>query len=135
MSTSVVKWSEGLSNRVSIIIGRYINQIRFAASMAVSFITYFPHSFVSILYEFIYGCMFCVFLFNFVNYLFVLCILLVMYVPFWVVSLCCSVYCLCVNVYFFAVTFKQFNDISDNIPLVHIFLNLFTVSRAEICLP
>ena len=42
-------------------------------------------------------------LFNFVHYVFFLlclCILIVMYVPFrYCVSLCCSVYCLCVNVY------------------------------------
>ena len=100
MSTSVVMWSEDLSDRLSIIIRRYIDHMKFAAYMAVSFnhILSCPGS---ILYHCKYGCMFCMFLFNFVSHVFLLLYLcVIMYVPFWVfcfiVLFCVLFVCKCI---------------------------------------
>jgi hypothetical protein len=77
VSTSVVKWSEGLRNRVS-----YYYQKIYRPYGVLLLLSY---SFVSIMYHCIYGCMFCIFLFHLVYYVFFLlclCIHIVMYVPF-----------------------------------------------------
>jgi hypothetical protein len=42
VSTRVVKWSVGFSSRLSISARSYIDQMKFAACMVVSFIAFFP---------------------------------------------------------------------------------------------
>jgi hypothetical protein len=59
-----VKWSEGPSNRVSIIIRRNIDQLKFTANMAVSFVTFF-HIILVLFCIIVY--MIYVLLFNFVK--------------------------------------------------------------------
>ena len=99
-----MKCKESLSNRVSNIVRRYIDRTKFAAFMAF-FNHIFSYSLGSIFYHCIYGCMFCMLLFNFANHIFLslcLCILIVkfmflivifMFYSVYSVSLCCSGYC------------------------------------------
>jgi hypothetical protein len=68
-----------LESRMYIIIRRYTDQRKFAACMAVWSITFISYFSGSILYHCIYGCVFCMLLFNFANYVFLfLCILIIM---------------------------------------------------------
>jgi hypothetical protein len=63
----VVKWSEGLRKRCLTLL----EDIQIIGSLLL-----LPYSFGSVLYLCIYGCMFCVLMFNFVNYVFLLLLLL-----------------------------------------------------------
>ena len=59
MSTSAAKWSEGLSNRVSVIISRYIHHMRYGDYMVVPFITFFHSLLVLFLSWYIWLCVLC----------------------------------------------------------------------------
>jgi hypothetical protein len=85
-----MKRSEGLSNRVSlIIIRKYIDHMKLATYI-------FFHILLVIICITVYVFVFCMLLFNFVNYVF---LLLCMFDSGYSFSPCCSVHCLCVNVY------------------------------------
>ena len=100
MSRRVVKCSEGLRKKVSITIRRYIDHMRYAAYTLWLFcLSRFSYSFGSTLCHCIYRSMFCMLLFNFVQVISYVFLLLCMFHSGYSASLFCFVHCLCVNVY------------------------------------
>ena len=94
-----MKCSEGLKNRVSNIIRIYIDHMKFAAHIRFSFIIFYhilliPFFVIVYIYIYIYihiyiyGSMFCVFLFNFVKYVFFIVMFMYSY------CYACSVLCI-----------------------------------------
>jgi hypothetical protein len=94
--TSVVKYNEGLSNRVPIIIRSCIKSYEVCSLYGCIVHHILSYSSGFILCHCICSCMYCMLLFNCVNYVF---LLLCLFRSGYSVSLCCSVYCLCINVY------------------------------------
>ena len=95
VSTSVVKWNEGLRNKVSIIIRRHTDHMKFYC---------FFHILLVLLCSIVYIrlCFVCFYLIFYIIYSFCcvyVFLLLCKFLSRYCVSLCCSVYCLCVNVY------------------------------------
>jgi len=87
-----VRCNESLSNRVSNIIRGYVDHMKFAASTTFSFII-FLHVLLVFFYHCVYGCTFCILLFNSVSYIFLLlclCILIVMYALFCILCFHCA---------------------------------------------
>jgi hypothetical protein len=118
---SIVKCSKGLSNRVSNIIRRYIDHMKFCCLYGFFFCL--SHSFIFLCFHFVslyIWSMFCMLLFHFLNYapvLLRLCILIFMYVLFcvfcFIVLFCVLFVCKCVPYYCHRVSTQlQFTNIS-----------------------
>jgi len=95
VSTSVVKCSEGLRNRVSIIIRRYTDHMKFYCFFHILLVI-----FCIIVHMVVCFVCFDLILYIIYSYYYVyVFVLLRMFRSRYCVSLCCSVYCFCVNVY------------------------------------
>jgi hypothetical protein len=108
-----VSWSESLSNKVSIIIRRYIDNKKLAFNVAVFFIIFLHTSLVLFcIVVYMVVCFVCFYLILKITYpccyVYVF-LLLCMFLSGYSVVLCCAVYCLCVNVYRITATVCQPN--------------------------
>ena len=105
VSTSVVKWSDGLCNRVFIIIiiGRYTDHRMLYFLFHI--LWFYCVSLYTVYHMVVYFVCFCLILYIMYSYFYVYVFLfLCMFRSRYSVSLCCSVYCLCVSVYCTAAT-------------------------------
>ena len=94
VSTSGVKWSEGLRNRFSIIIRRYTDHMKFYCFFHIPLFLL-----CIILYMVLCFVCFYLILYNMYSYYVYIFLLLCTFLSRYCVLLCCSVYCLCVSVY------------------------------------
>ena len=92
-----VKCSESLSNRVSNIIRRYTDHMKFVPYMSFSFYHFLSYFLVPFFIIVLNGCMFCVLLFNFENHVFLLLCLYILIVMYY--SVYCFIILFCVLFY------------------------------------
>ena len=90
-----MNWSEGLRNSVSVIIRRYTDHMMFCCFFLILWVTFCINVYMVVCFIFFYLILYIMYSYCYV-YVF---LLLSMFVSKYCVSLCCSVYCLCVNVY------------------------------------
>jgi len=103
--TNVTKWCEGLWNGVFIIIGRYTDHMKFYFLFHILLVLLCIIVYMVVRFACFYFILRIMYSYCSV-YVFVL---LCMFFSRYCVSLCCSVYCLCVNVYCTAATGSQPN--------------------------
>ena len=117
MSTSVVKWNEFLRSNVSVIIRRYTDHAKFYCFFHILLVLLYIILYMVVCFVYFYLILYIMHSYYYV-YVF---LLLPMFRSRYCISLCCSVYCLCVNVYCTTATACQPNysyQIYHNITII-----------------